>query len=442
MAGANGVVKYGYVNREDQFDPLKTRGIEYQQRAPVVVVNTAISADEYLNDLIFNFNSPASPFTGPTAQNVFTLMSQRAPVTLLSRFTQYIENTRGTALVINMGMNFIPSSLTIDPFSNVRITWELFNINPPAYQLYEFTYLTQNGITPPPPSGGAALPPGSMPGDVLQWNGATWLPNTTTGINANLPLITSLGTANWQGNLNLFGRLILNAGYAYTLSGPNDAVIPCYNFGYNSNNQTVMLSYTENTGDPTNVAFNKCSNFCSYFNNVAPLLPSPNPPPPTENIYHFYGGANGGPITGVLQFGVTVSGQVYAGSYNVLCGQDIKKDIEEAPLSSNILKNIRTVRYRYKSQDSDAPKTLGVIAEEIGHSIPDAFIDMKRGEEEARKKRKEQGIDTENDNNPNVQEYSGNYLNMMSLISVLLGTQKHLEERVSSLELQLINMKK
>ena len=93
MAGANAVPKHALVNREAQFDPLQTLGVQFYQRDVLFLNNPAapIAASRFLQDLLLT--SPGGIYTGPSANQLFLAMSQKSVPQAGNRYSQIIENT-------------------------------------------------------------------------------------------------------------------------------------------------------------------------------------------------------------------------------------------------------------------------------------------------------------------------------------------------------------
>lgn len=421
MSGANGVPKFGKVNRESQFDPLQVRGVLFFQRDLVFLGNpaTPITPTQFLQDLILT--AGGGLYTGPSAAALFAAMSQQSVPEPGNRFSQIIENASNFPITINLGAGFTPAAITIEPFSVVQLEWELHTLTP-TFRLFGFEYKIFQGSALPPPTG-LTLPPGVVPGDLLEWDGSSW--QASSSISSLIPGVIDNITTTAPASLylNVLSWLRVNEPSARSFPGfPNndrnpvvDVNVPIFQDWDQAGVRSKMLTFF----DPQDPNMLRCANFRSEFG--LPLnVPLPDPPGPEEFVYHFIGCTDDLIFGQTLRWGCTVSGNTYALTYNVLSGQDAKKDIESTNIDSRAIRDLQPRLFRYRRQDSSVPKTLGLVAEEVDRVFPGVMTAPKPELDQRGK--------------PKTAHVEGKYMNLAGVVAGLVGIIKDLEARVSRLE--------
>jgi hypothetical protein len=303
-----------------------------------------------------------------------------------------------------------------------------------------FTTTVSNGVVVTT----VPIGPGAIVGDLLEWNGTAWVPTSTFNVSkATAGILTFIRPTNpLTQYVDIQTGLIIN-------SPPSVAFVP----GFNSQSvvrsdapefvgphQSNIRALNQAGMNPAAVGFEFSSNFRSEFSAVGPIqdynppegaaatVDPDNPNVPfamtnsPEQLFHFIG------VTGilgssVLRWGATVSGLTYANSYNILSGKDAKKDIEEKEIDSHVLRDLKTVQFRYKEEHPNAPKSFGFIAEEVDKVFPGTMAGDLQAKQDASK------------------PAMGHYLNLNHLIGYLAGALKHLEERVSFLERENLSLR-
>jgi hypothetical protein len=230
---------------------------------------------------------------------------------------------------------------------------------------------------------------GVVAGDVLEWNGAAWVPNASFGTGNINDLHTNTFSELTPGTpitgaigLNLSGNGSSWPMWQFTTNIPaptpftgefqiNNANIP-----FNQNTVSMLCLHAE-----LSTTLTSGTNFIMCINNAAPSLPYLND----------------------VVFQVQSDGTTNAFAFTVWSSISSKKNIEPLKLSSTSLKSINPAKYHYKSEDDKSPKRVGVMLHEMKNIVSEV---------------------TSGDNT----------LDMAGMHGMILALMKDLEERVSALE--------
>jgi hypothetical protein len=68
----------------------------------------------------------------------------------------------------------------------------------------------------------------------------------------------------------------------------------------------------------------------------------------------------------------------FSGAYTALSDSTKKKDFEPSTLGLNAVLDLKPTLYRMKSEDSNAPKRLGFLAQEVKNVVPQAYVESDR----------------------------------------------------------------
>lgn len=186
MAGTNGKPKFLRCNRNDEVDDLKIRGTLFQFIADNTQLISPITADEWLQPIVQIVPGAPNPAVGPSALELFTLMSQQAPPTIGETAQVILSNHDSVARTINFPSGWNPTSIVLAPLQQLQIVYRLVTTNPPTYQI-----LTVIDVGSSSPGANGALPSltefaltPSVAFDTIVRNATNtlWVPSgTTTG---------------------------------------------------------------------------------------------------------------------------------------------------------------------------------------------------------------------------------------------------------------------
>lgn len=431
MSGSNGIAKFAKVNREDEFQPLKSVGATMERRAVVPpITNAALTPAQFSNDMFFNFTSP-NAFTGPTSTQLFqyqqTLQNGMTPL-VGSRVTYIIENNdpvNPKVITLNPAF-FDPSVITIPPFNTVRVSWELAAVNNPQfYRLFEFDTLTVGGSAPA--AGSIPAPLGAVATDLLVYNGTAWVPSTAfpTGQLNQVELVSG-DTLFLNGKIDINQNILPYVGAQDIITQVNGGI-------FNAPSQFGVQVFSPLQLTSSDPATPSCSNFYSSYNNVGMEW---NPAVGTDVVYHYLG-FNGraapsapplAPNNGSV-FIVDASGHVSAVSLNVISSKKVKQDIAEVHVDSRVLEHLRFVSYRALGSKASDPLKFGVIAEDFDPAMVPGVLVPEKVARVPDLQNAKKGIE------PKMIDTTFNAtVDSLALSGFLLGALKNLEQRVRDLE--------
>lgn len=419
MAGANGIYKFARVNREGQFDSLQTRGIHFHQTDFVTITTLPpgpITATDFLNDMLF---PNGGTFTGPTAAELLAVFAQFGNPAIGNEFCQTIENASlVTPLVINPGAG-VTGLVQMPVNSTAEVCWEITSINPPLIAMSSFTLLTSGGVPVT-----TTLPPGLVPGDLLEWDGTQWtvssaISNVISGILGSLVALPQFTDTLQMGARQYYLNGTFSPAWVPTVPpGQGDSTfrldITEFDDTYQAGIRVVNrgLAYPVDYVNPLLLG---SSNFTSNFLVPSAGVANPVPPNAMADIYHYIG--LNGLLTAAPQmtFGASGSGQVFAYSYNLLSGADAKKNIERVEMDSKVIRELLPSRFNYKTEEDATPKTVGMIAEEVEKVFPGVLVKAPK--------------------------QAGAYFNLGVFVSYLAGVVKDMEQRQTESEHQIQALK-
>lgn len=420
MSGANGIGKKAVWNRENQFATLQSAGIRWSEAnmnlgtngiPRATITSTPLTAAQLLADWVLDVSSP-NVLAAPNHNLLNTLFEQQSHYFVGNSFTVEVTNFDGVqkTLAFGTGYQVNPNPLVIPPLSKGYVTIELIGI-PCQFQVTAINWgvINNTNVVPALPPA-LSLPPGNNPGDLLEWNGVTWLPTDPTLNNLTPALLNRISPFPTP-SLAPFQRISLES--AITVNGTTpggifrpmngqilDSVVSVAVDTYNFAGQAGVQVITDANYDAQDINLSFDANFFSDFrgttSNLAPLG-SPN------HLWHFLG------LTNFMPFGMDIGGQMFATSFTVMSDRRLKKNISPVSLDSKTLRKLNPVRFQMKEQADDSPSTLGFLAQEVEELIPEAVSTMGN---EAKTKN----------------------LCTIPLLTALLAYTKDLEKRVSELE--------
>lgn len=146
MSGANQIVKFARVNREEQLAPLSAIGTEFHQRVSNTITAAALTAAQFATDQVLTAATP-NALTGPTAVQMCTYFQTLPiadsgdrglnPTAIGSRFEIVVENQDAVnPKVITLGAGFTPATVTIAPSTTYLISYELTAVSPQTWELF------------------------------------------------------------------------------------------------------------------------------------------------------------------------------------------------------------------------------------------------------------------------------------------------------------------
>lgn len=427
MAGANGIAKFLRVNREDEAVDFKQVGISFMDPQAVSIVGNTITATQMFQNLLFTALT-SNNLTGPTAADIYNILSLRAKGNTGEQWTIQITNTDSVSKTITWPTGFVDAtgtpmsiSLVIPANTTQDVTFKLFasnfpNVTPgaPLFQIVS-PPLTPTGTYIPFPAGVINL------GDVLIWDGTAWVQTSSVSGLAAVPFAPFINKATAQpATLNDF--LVWNGtDWVSTTQNPNGNVTNL--FVDNITPRAPFVQLTVNQGqnfiNNTNAYVPTYTNAVWNFNQV-PHIPNGTIQNPvavmqiehdgivpvgafdddtttllmtnlwdvsapidelhTNHIICRTGGATAGVYAAfpTQVFKVTDAGTVFALAFSMWSDIRIKKDISAVDsVTFEDLDKIRCAKYRYVNQKDTDPLRVGVIAQDIEQILPEAVIHQK-----------------------------------------------------------------
>lgn len=429
MAGANGIQKYALWNREDQFENLKTYGVIYNEPDlnlvgvnPPVPTNSFAAAlmtpAELLADWVITA-ATAPALTAPSNLAVNTLFEQLTKYEVGSSITMTIVNNDAASHTVFFpaGYTVTPNPLTIPANSVGHITLMLTNSNTCQFQVTDFYFGTSGGST------GLILPPGVVIGDLLEWSGTAWGPSSAVNAPGQLnfvqpfpnPAVSFMKFWDFSGmNINFFlGGGGVRTGVIRGFQAANDDILGVSVPDYTATNEAGIRALNGTVSLNPVTAFLYDSSFTSEYQSVnTAAFPAAGT---MCSVWHFLGLVDNALPTVNSPVGLCVDGQFFGLAFNVTSDRRLKKNIKAVKLDSKKLREYQISQYHMKTQSDDSPLRLGLIADDIEKVLPDAYGKPK-------------------------DENTAAGIQVMPLLTAVLGYAQDLESRVSDLENQLREM--
>lgn len=203
MAGTNGKDKWLRVNRNDEIENPKFRGVIYQHipATNIAAGTTTITADDWLHPNVIITAGVASPVNGPPTADLVSLISQRGLFQQAETLTLLLGNADPVnSKTINLGPDWIPSTFTLPPASNVEIQYKISSTNPPRFTIISVvpagsTNPNVNNTVPPGNFGSDFNLVPSAPYDVIvrDVTNTMWVPSDSVN-GGHLPFLIVRGT--------------------------------------------------------------------------------------------------------------------------------------------------------------------------------------------------------------------------------------------------------
>lgn len=382
MAGSNNIPKYALWNKEDEFLEFKHRGIEWSQVGGPVILTNTLTVAQMKQPFSFGVGTPTA-ITGPTSADLLqNLFGQGYLSTVGSTAQTVIQNTSNVPITVTfpgLGAVVIPANsyytlgLVVtapgvlgfySPIVPAPLT------SPAGVALAQNTPVAVNGVIVPTYF--------TTENDIFVWNGSQWVGSSTI----NPPLLPTvndfkihnhLAISNPAGtNLQTNGRVI--SGGFTTFGTPGYTTQQQYLvFGYGEGNLANLQNPLGSIIQTGSGNFNAPGPVSSWrfraYSHVVPIgitgqgfnhNPALAPLFQSEAFYVDGAGNLGAQVVSSTSL-VTVSSRTF------------KKDIEPAIKLlqddvMGIIDELKPVSYRYKTEEADAQKRLGLIVEDIADS--------------------------------------------------------------------------
>jgi hypothetical protein len=433
MAGADGIPKFALWNREDQFQPLQTQGVIFNEADLNVVggvptssfAAAAITPAELMADWVITSATPLA-LTAPSNTALNDRLSQTSHYVIGNSFTVTFTNTDLVAshtVAFPAFYNVSPNPITIPPNSKGTITIQLTGL-PCIFTVTSFNITSANGVVT---TVGAPLLPGATEGDLLEWDGTSWVPSSTINnsisalLNSIIPFpppsgfpFQKLGVLSGL-NVNFFNNLSPPSGITRPYVGASDSILAVSVPVPNAMNQSGIVAISEQGGGlgPNNVlANNASSNFTSTYNTARGVLSAIGTP---NFLWHYVGNSNlttAVPPIPVNPSGMDIGQQFFGTGFTVVSDGRTKKNVEKVKLDSRELRDFVLSKFNYLHESDECRKNLGFIAQDVQKFCPAAYGAPR-------------------------DEKSLSNVTIMPLLAALAGYAQDLEGRVTSLESQL-----
>lgn len=425
MSGANGMQNLAVWNREHQFQSLQSYGTVFSQSnmnlspttgfPQATFTATPVTAAQLLADWVLTASSPLA-LTAPSNTSLNVLFEQLTKYQVGNAFTVTVTNfdVVSHTLTFGAGYQVSPNPLVIPALSRGTITIELQGI-PCQFLVRDihWSIINNTNVIPALPPA-FVLPAGVLPGDLLEWSGTAWNPSSTYPGILPAALLNQISpfptpTAPPFQKLSIYSGLNINQTLPGSFVRPfNGADLDSITFTlsptFNFTRQAVYSADNPSNYDAQNAAIagstNYLSNYSGLVSNFTPLT--------TANLlWHYLGLTNG------TAYGMDVGAQFFGTAFNVVSDRRQKKNLEPRSFDSRDLRLLLPTSYHLRDCADDQPKTLGLIADEVGVVVPEA-VTQSPGEAMAN-------------------------LNIVPLVTALVGYCKDLEERLTALELRNSN---
>lgn len=171
MAGANGIAKFLKVNREDAIVLLKHLGPTYRTPWDMRLITGQMNPIDLLADIRLTNQTP-NAITGPDPLLLYGFLNAFYINDVGTEWKIEIRNEDNVDKTINLGPDFTPTSLLVPANTTGFVTFRVASNNPPRYEIISIdTGSAFPSSLPPIPA-----PPGAILGDVLYFNGTSWVP--------------------------------------------------------------------------------------------------------------------------------------------------------------------------------------------------------------------------------------------------------------------------